>query len=105
MARWNSTITLLSSPKRYQDEEGIWHDGKQEAREVVCNHLSIGGTSWASARAVGLRADARVRVRSCDYHKEAEVIFGGTEMDVEGVADTGEFVTLTLGVKASNTHG
>ena len=104
MARWNSVITLLSSPQRYQDDEGIWHDGKQSPRDVICNRLSIGGSAWASARAAGIRADARIRMRSCDYHGEAEVILGGVELDIEGTSDTGEFVTLTLGVKASNNN-
>lgn len=102
MARWNETVGLLSSPERYQDDEGIWHDGKQKPREVMCNRIRVGGSTWANAKAAGLKADARIQIRSCDYNGEAEVIFDGLEMDVEGVSDAGEFVTLTLGRKASN---
>lgn len=102
MSRWSESVRLLSSPKRYQDEEGIWHDGKQEPREVPCNRITVGGSAWANAKAAGLRADARVQLRSCDYQGEAEAVFGGVEMDVEGVSDSGEFAILTLGRKASN---
>lgn len=102
MTRWNDTCELLSSPERFQDAEGNWHQGTQHAATVYCNRFAVGGSTWASVVDAGLRADAELQVRACDYAGQDEVRFHGTEYDVTRVVDSGEFVRLTLGRRLSN---
>lgn len=102
MSRWNETITLLSSPNKYQDEEGAWHEGEQVGREVFCNPGMIGLMTMAQLRSsevritgtdeapeVGLRGMHMVYIRDIDYGGEAQVIYRGKEMDLIGWTSEG----------------
>jgi hypothetical protein len=95
MSRWNETITLLSAPEAYQDDEGGWHEGERTEREVFCNPGIIGTMTMAQLRSsevrisgndnvpeVGLREMAMVYVRQIDYDNEDQCIYHGKEMDV-----------------------
>lgn len=101
MSRWNETITLLSCPNAYQDEEGGYHEGERVGREVFCNPGIIGTMTMAQLRSsevrinsndkapeVGLRDMAMVYVRDIDYEGEDQCIYHGKEMDI--IAGTSE---------------
>ena len=100
--RWNDTCTLVGSPNRYQDEAGAWHEGEPAKREVFCNRYSVGADAWATSLDAGLRADAEVQLRACEYAREQTVVFDGVEYDVERVVGKGDFVRLQLGRHVSN---
>ena len=103
MGRWNDTITLLSAPRAYQDEEGAWHEGEREEREVYCNVGMLGTMTMAQLRSsevritsgglmpnVGLTEMHVVWIRQIDYDGEDQVIFRGKEMDVIAATSEGE---------------
>lgn len=102
MTRWNAVLELVGNPRRFQDEEGNWHQGKPERRRVYCNTYTLGAAAWASAVDAGLRADAEVQVRAADYHGEQRAELRGTEYDVTRSTDSGEFTRLTLGRRLRN---
>ena len=68
----------------------------------LCNPYTVGADSWATAVDLGLRADAEIQLRACDYADESSCVYEGVEYDVEKVTRTGELVRLQLGRRASN---
>lgn len=100
--RWNDTITLIGSAGSHQDEIGSWKDGDSPKTEVFCDTYSVGSSTRSVAVDAGLRADAQVKVRSCDYSNEGTVIYRGIYYDVESVTDKGDFVILQLGRRITN---
>ena len=115
MSRWNDTITLLSAPNSYQDEEGGQHEGERVAREVFCNPGTFGVMTMAQLRSsevritsgdsvpeVGLREMHLVYVREIDYEDEDQVIFHGKEMDVIGATSEGENRKLIIRRRLGN---
>lgn len=69
---------------------------ERASRRVPCNEMRVGATSWAAARSAGLHADARVRVRACDYRGEQACVLGGVEYEVEQALAEGDFCDLVL---------
>lgn len=94
--RWNEVCTLVGNPRRYQDLAGAWHEGEPERRRVYCNRYSVSLDSWSTAIDAGLRPEAEIQLRACDYLGEPEVELGGVEYDVGRVSGGGDFVRLTL---------
>lgn len=100
--RFNDEIVLLAKPNFYQDEAGNVHEGEAERRERFCNPYTVGADAWATSVDLGLRADAEVQLRTCDYAGEEEAEYHGVEYDVEKVTREGDFVRLQLGRHISN---
>lgn len=92
--RWASLIGLVSVSIEIGPDGGA-----REARSVrraFCNEMSVGASTWSAARSAGLHADARVRLRACDYRGEPSCELGGVEYEVEQVLAQGEFCDLVL---------
>lgn len=92
--RWASAcdlvrVSVAAGPDGTPREE-------RSSRRVPCNEMRAGATSWAAARSAGLHADARVRVRACDYLGEQACVLGGVEHEVEQALAEGEFCDLVL---------
>lgn len=100
--RWNAAVTLLAYPDRHQGPDGSIVYGEPERRVRFCNSYTVGADSWATAVDLGLRADAEIQLRACDYADESSCVYDGVEYDVEKVTRTGELVRLQLGRRASN---
>lgn len=100
--RWSEAITLLGQPRLTQDSSGNVIEAEPERRDVFCNQYTLGADAWATAVDIGLRADASVQVRSCDYNGEDEAIYHDVEYDIERVTASGEFTLLQLGRHVSN---
>lgn len=98
--RWTDTITLVSR-EPYQDSVGTWHEGEPTVTVVFCNRRTLGLKRRSEAVDVGMRADAEVEVRTCDYAGQTEAAYalapgGGSEtFDVEPTV-SGDFTYLTL---------
>ena len=99
--RWTDTITLVAHNAPYQDSIGAWHEGDASLDVVFCNRRTLGLRRRSEATDVGMRADAEVEVRTCDYHGQTEASYslypgGGMEtFDVEPTV-SGDFTYLTL---------
>ena len=108
--RWNKTVTLLSATEKWQDEAGLWHEGKRTERTVFCNEYTIGVVAMANLRSsviravsssepvdVGLRNEHMLEVRTVDYQHEDKVFYEGEEYEVLYVSGSGETRLLTIG--------
>ena len=100
MTRSTKVVELLSVGLS-QDENGVF-GSTETAQKAWANPMTVGASSWAAARAAGLRADAQVQVRSCDYAGQEELRMDGVEYTVERASDTGEYTVLTLKRRLSN---
>ena len=88
-------VATLTAVRVEQRADGSFHEVR-ESRGVFANPYSMGATAYMAARSAGLKADAEVRLRSCDYAGEQECVFRGLAYDVERAVDSGDFTTLTL---------
>lgn len=115
MGRWPETITLLKPVKKWQDDEGAWHEGEREAREVFCDVGIIGTMTMAQLRSsevritsgentpnVGMTRMDVVYIKQIDYDDEDQVIFRGKEMDVIAATSEGENFKVILRRRAGN---
>lgn len=103
MTRWFEICTLVSDGEPTQTESGSWTIGEQEETVVFCNPYTVGLDTWlVSNRDLGLKADAEIQVRACDYTGQPTVLYRDNEYTVEKVTDSGEFIRLQLGRKAKN---
>lgn len=99
--RWADVVTLVSHPGMEQDETGAWHEGEPTERAVFCNRRTLGAQRRSEAVDVGMRAEAEVEVRTCDYHGETEAVFLGVRYDAEP-SQSGDFTYLTLGRRVAD---
>ena len=94
MTLWNCTADLETMTTTLNDE-GV--PVETAVPKTVCvNKRTIGATTWVAARSAGLKADAEISLRSCDYDGQQRLVFDGTEYEVERVSNTGEYTVLTL---------
>ncbi len=100
--RWNDAAVLLGQPELSQDAAGNVTELPPDRADVFCNAYSMGASAWAASVDIGLRADAVIQLRSCDYDGQQQVEYGGELYDVERVTATGEFTKLQLGKRVSN---
>lgn len=107
--RFNETALLLGAPQAYQDDIGAWHTGEPTKTLVYVNPRSNGQESWTNPRSrgdlhvdAGLRPDAVIQLRACDYTGQEEVEYRGVQYDVDGVLERGDFVSLTLVKRVTN---
>ena len=109
MGRWNETVILLSPVNPSQDEEGGWHEGERERREVFCNPLTVGSMVLAQLRSsevrtvsgegspdTGMELAAIVQIRTIDYNDEDQAIYRGKEMRIIAATADGEKMKLFL---------
>lgn len=98
--RWIDTVTLVSR-EPYQDEVGAWHEGEPVERTVFCNRRTLSLQRRSEAVDVGMRADAEVEVRTCDYAGETEAVYSLVPGAAPETFDaepsvSGDFTYLTL---------
>lgn len=84
------------------DDRGNPCDVEVNSRTVFANRYSIGTTAWVAARSAGLKADAQVSLRSCEYAGQQRATIDGVEYEVEAAQDRGEFTRLTLKRRLGN---
>ena len=115
MARWNRTVTLLTPTEMYQDEEGGWHYGEPEKREIFCNEYTIGIMVMSHLRSsevrmdndnepvdVGIRNEHMLQIRSVDYNSEDRCIYEGEEYEILYSTGSGDMRLLTIGQRIGN---
>ena len=103
---FNETCTLYGPARKTQDETGAFVDTEPLSKETFCNRFAVGSAMWQADLDLGVRADAEIRLRSCelcldDGTDPVEVDFSGRRYTV-AVSGSGEYATLTLSEKASN---
>lgn len=100
--RWTDTITLVDYPMT-QDELGNWSRGEPVKTTVFCNRRTVGLSRRSEAVDVGMRADAEVQIRTCDYAGQTKAEFKlGPYQDEPELFDaepsvSGDYTYLTLG--------
>lgn len=115
MGRWADTITLLKPASKWQDDEGAWHEGEREEREVFCDPGIIGSMTMAQLRSsevritsgentpnVGMTRMDVVSIKQIDYDDEDQAIYRGKEMDVIAVTSEGENYKMILRRRLGN---
>ncbi len=98
--RFNSTATLIDAVVTL-DSTGNPVEVIAES-PVFVNKYVVGATAWFAAREAGLKADAEVSLRTCDYDGQERLLMDGIEYEVERVSDNGEFTRLTLANRLAN---
>lgn len=98
--RFNSEATLIGI-KMIMNEIGVPSE-EEVQRNVMVNVFNHSGDASLAARAQGLRLEAVIQVRSCDYQGEQRCLFKGKEYEIESPVDTGEFTRLTLVRRLNN---
>lgn len=101
--RWTDAITLVSYPDMAQDATRAWHRGEPSKRVVLCNRRTLGLQRRTESVDLGMRADAEVEVRTCEYNGETEALYLGTTYDCEATVD-GDFTYLTLGRRVADAQ-
>lgn len=97
--RWNDAVELLDVTP-VQDGLGAWHEPDPDeapSRLVLCNPWSMSVERRASAADVGMRPEAQVQVRACEYAGETKARYHGATYDCEASASGGDLMVLTLG--------
>ncbi len=94
MSRWSAVAELVSVAVE------VGPDGSasetRSTRRVLVNQRAVGATAFQAAASAGLKADAEVELRTCDYAGEQALSMGGVEYEVERAVSYGEFTRLTL---------
>lgn len=98
--RFNGDATLIKV-EITRDENGVSHE-VETTRDVMVNVFSHSGDAVLAARAQGLRLEAVIQLRSCDYDNEQRCIFRGNTYEIESPIDSGEFTRLTLVRRLNN---
>lgn len=94
--RWTDTITLLSWDM-WQDDMHVWHQSEEPTKSLVfCNQRTLSAQRRTEYVDLGMRPEAQVEVRTCDYGGQTKALYHDTEYDVEP-STSGDFTYLTLG--------
>lgn len=70
--------------------------------KVFCNVRNVGIETWATVAELGIKPEAQIQVRACDYKNQTLVILGGREYDVSYTSTRGDFVIITLATHIPN---
>ena len=101
--RYNGTATLRDvAINMTVDEEGNEVEGEPIDTEVFCNVRSVGIETWATVAELGIKPEAQIQVRSCDYADQTLVLLNGREYDVSYTSTRGEFTIITLATHIPN---
>ena len=95
MSRYSLAVTLYDV-ELSKGASGDHSEGRVGEARVFANRHSVGLSTWAAGRSMGLHPDAVVAVRSCDYSGQSRCEVGGVEYSVESASCTGEFTRLVL---------
>lgn len=94
MTRFKDTCILIG--KAYDvDGEGVTAE-TQTRFKAYCNSYTVATQAWAAARLANYEADEEIRLRSCDYHGELDVVFRGRAYSVMQKMDQGDYLRLIL---------
>lgn len=105
MTRWAKTCVLVGRGEPVQADDGSWSAGEETETEVFCNPYTVGLEEWAvSNRDLGLRADAEIQLRTCDYSGETIVRYNDELYTVERSTVSGDFTKLQLGRRTPNVE-
>lgn len=101
--RYNGTAVLRDvATNMTVDEEGNEVEGEPIDTEVFCNVRSVGIETWATVAELGIKPEAQIQVRSCDYAEQTLVLLNGREYDVSYTSTRGEFTIITLATHIPN---
>lgn len=102
--RFNATAILRDEATDMTlDAEGneIAADPPEDV-EVFCNVRSVGIETWATVAELGIKPEAQIQVRSCDYDNQTIVILDGRMYDVSYTSTRGDFTIITLATHIPN---
>ena len=115
MPRWTETVTLLKPANKWQDEEGAWHEGEREEREVFASVQMLGTLALSQLRSSEVRFTSGekvphvgptkmhvIYVKQIDYEDEDQLIYDGREMDVIAGTSEGEDYKLIVRRRIGN---
>ena len=115
MGRWADTITLLKPASKWQDDEGAWHEGEREEREVFASVQMLGTLALSQLRSSEVRFTSGekvphvgptkmhvIYVKQIDYEDEDQLIYDGKEMDVIAGTSEGEDYKLIVRRRIGN---
>lgn len=101
--RYNGTAVLRDvATNMTVDEEGNEVEGEPIDTEVFCNVRSVGIETWATVAELGIKPEAQIQVRSCDYADQTIVLLNGREYDVSYTSTRGDFTIITLATHIPN---
>lgn len=101
--RYNGTAVLRDvATNMTVDEEGNEVEGEPIDTEVFCNVRSVGIETWATVAELGIKPEAQIQVRSCDYADQTLVLLNGREYDVSYTSTRGDFTIITLATHIPN---
>ena len=101
--RYNGTAVLRDvATNMTVDEEGNEVEGEPIDTEVFCNVRSVGIETWATVAELGIKPEAQIQVRSCDYDNQTIVILDGRMYDVSYTSTRGDFTIITLATHIPN---
>ena len=102
--RFNGTVILrdVSTCMTVDDEGNESQDTPPIDTEVFCNNRSIGIETWATVAELGIKPEAQIQVRACDYDNQTLVVLDGREYDVSYTSTRGEWTTITLATHIPN---
>lgn len=101
--RYNGTAVLRDvATNMTVDEEGNEVEGEPIDTEVFCNVRSVGIETWATVAELGIKPEAQIQVRSCDYDNQTLVLLNGREYDVSYTSTRGDFTIITLATHIPN---
>lgn len=101
MTRYALAIDLYDTQVEV-DKQGSPTRVRANESRVFANRYRVGLSAETAGRAQGLRPDAVVSMRSCDYEGQQRCVLDGVEHMVESASDSGEFTRLTLKRRMAN---
>lgn len=115
MSRWNDVVTLLSSPNKYQDSQGAWHEGEQVPKMVFCSPMMLGTMALAQLRSSEVRITGNdtvpddgmhemhcILIKAIDYDGETQVLYHGKEMEIIAATSIGEDYKVIIRRRVGN---
>lgn len=96
MSRWDATCALIELENR-RDERGVARPTARRPRRVACNVYSMSDAAYYAAAQAGVRPQAVLQLRACEYRGERLVEFRGVTYAVGRVERSSpDFVRITL---------
>jgi hypothetical protein len=103
MAKYNEVLTLRSVSHEETDTGAIV-DVVNDV-EVFFNRYTMSIENRLAGAADGFKGLVTGQVRTCDYAGQQIALIGNTKYTVTDAQNSGEFTTLTMAEKLSNTAG
>ena len=102
--RYNGTAILrdVATEMVVDDEGNEIEAAPPNDKEVFCNVRSVGIETWATVAELGIKPEAQIQVRSCDYAGQTLVLLNGREYDVSYTTTRGDYTIITLATHIPN---